>query len=111
MKLVLTPAEEELYAKCVDVYGINNQLEQFEEECAEAILAVRKYFRALKSDDLERINSALSDLFGEIVDVSNMSSQMQFSFIPKPTFERLWNMKVNRQIQRVKDRLKPATNE
>jgi hypothetical protein len=105
MIVSLNTKEKKLYQDCVNVYGVEAQLDPFAEECLEAALAVRKYFRAKKYGTEEDIITARKELFGEIVDVSNMSIQMQKSFVPNEDFLTLWNYKIQRQIGRIEKRL------
>lgn len=103
MKIILTPEEEKLYIDCVMGYGSDAQLEQYAEECIEAALAVRKFLRQKKygGDDSEKIKQRRVELIGEIIDTLNMSIQMKKIFCDDDTFDKEWNFKIERQIQRV----------
>lgn len=103
MEVVLTQDEQKLFTNCVAVYGLDNQLEQYAEECLEAALAVRKYFRTKKSGNQDKIEDALEDLEGEIVDTTIMSLQLKTAFVEKSIFEKIWQRKITRQIGRVKN--------
>lgn len=104
MDIILSQAESKLYLDCIDVYGLDNQLEQYAEECLEAALAVRKYLRAKRSDDEEKLKEAVKELNGEIVDTTNMSLQMRKSFINRDAFNEIWKRKIDRQIWRVQNK-------
>jgi hypothetical protein len=104
MQVTLTPEEIKLYNDCIEIYGLDNQLEQYMEECIEAALAVRKYFRAKKSGDQEKITESMANLRSEIVDTTNMSIQMKISLMNPETFNHVWNHKITRQIGRVKNK-------
>ncbi len=59
-----------------DAYGLNFELNQLIEECAEIIVAVNKFKRS--SND--RYHTNLVHLFEEIGDVENLFQQMKFWF-------------------------------
>jgi hypothetical protein len=104
MKVELTPEEEKLYIDCLVVYGPEAQLEQYLEECAGAVLAVRKFLRAKKHGDIEQIKKRRVELIGEIVDTMNMSIQMKKIMVDDDVFDKEWDFKINRQIKRVADK-------
>lgn len=104
MDVVFSRNESKLYTDCIEVYGLDNQLEQYAEECLEAALAVRKYLRAKRSGDSEQLEKAINDLNGEIVDTTNMSLQMRKSFMNRETFNEIWKRKIDRQIWRVQNK-------
>ena len=56
----------EILQKAVDTYGINNQLNQLQEECAELIVAVNKY-RRTPFDNLD----GLVDEFADVIIMHN----------------------------------------
>ena len=76
-------------------YGYEAQREQFEEECAEAILAAQKVKR-------HGSKQAFEDLEGEIADVIIMAVQMRLLMSTKD-IDKIINSKLDRQIQRIKE--------
>jgi NTP pyrophosphatase (non-canonical NTP hydrolase) len=63
--------EQEVLQKAVEKFGTEAQLRQLQEECAELIVAVNKWFRYTSP-------SALHKLAEEIVDVQIMLDQTKF---------------------------------
>jgi NTP pyrophosphatase (non-canonical NTP hydrolase) len=59
---------QELLKKAIDTYGLNNQLNQLQEECAELIVAVNKIRRSNFVD--------LDPLVDELADVVIMHNQI-----------------------------------
>jgi hypothetical protein len=104
MEILLNPEEEKLYIDCLVMYGPDAQLEQYLEECAEAVLAVRKFLRAKKHGNIQQIKERRAELIGEIVDTLNMSIQMKKMFVDDDIFDQEWNYKIKRQITRVKEK-------
>lgn len=107
MEILLTPEEQKLNLDCVTVYGPDNQLEQYAEECIEGALAVRRFLRAKKSMNHEDIKEKRKELLSEIIDTLNMSIQMKLSMMNDDAFNELWSYKINRQIDRVNKKLNP----
>jgi NTP pyrophosphatase (non-canonical NTP hydrolase) len=79
-------------------YGYNAQREQFEEECAEAILAAQKCKRT--SDDLFKYRGNLLNLAEEVADVLIMAEQMRI-LISQSLIDEFIQKKLERQIRRM----------
>lgn len=79
-------------------YGYRAQREQFEEECAEAILAAQKSKR--NSDNLVEYEKSLIDLAGEVADVIIMAEQMKI-LISSELIDDIIQKKLERQIARI----------
>lgn len=117
MNVQLNNKEQLLFRDCIEVYGLQRQLDQYIEECLEGGLAARKYIRALETGDESKIIEAKKELLGELVDTSIMSQQIKQHFIlvdinnDIPYEDSSWAFidrthehKINRQIQRVANR-------
>lgn len=76
-------------------YGYEAQREQFEEECAEAILAAQKVKRSGS-------NSAFVNLAEEVADVLIMAEQMRCLISPS-LVDSFVEKKLQRQIKRIKE--------
>ena len=79
--------EEEVYQKCFDKWGLDSQLDQMVEECAEYIVALSHHRR-------ERIPAA--GLIAEMVDVYLMASAMAFHFGNSEEWKRAKAEKIER---------------
>lgn len=79
-------------------YGYNAQREQFEEECAEAILAAQKCKRT--SDDLFKYRENLLNLAEEVADVLIMAEQMRI-LISQSLIDEFIQKKLEWQIRRM----------
>ena len=77
--------EEELYKKILDTWGIHAQLGMLQEECAELIVAINKYFRGTPG--------ATDMICEELADVQNMINQLKPL---NPSFERVRLAKLER---------------
>jgi hypothetical protein len=76
-------------------YGYEAQREQFEEECAEAILAAQKCKRHGSKDNFEA-------LCGEVADVLIMAQQMRL-LMSTALIDRIVNEKLERQLGRIEN--------
>ena len=76
-------------------YGYEAQREQFEEECAEAILAAQKCKRHGSKDNFEA-------LCGEVADVLIMAQQMRLLMGAK-VIDEIIDKKLNRQLGRIEN--------
>jgi hypothetical protein len=76
-------------------YGYEAQREQFEEECAEAILAAQKCKRHGSKDNFE-------ELCGEVADVLVMAQQMRLLMGAK-VIDEIIDKKLNRQLGRIEN--------
>ena len=74
-------------------YGYEAQREQFEEECAEAILAAQKCKRYGSK-------GSFKELCGEVADVLIMAQQMQLLMGAK-VIDEIIDKKLNRQLGRI----------
>lgn len=106
MKVILTPEEEKLFSDCISVYGLENQLGQYIEECLEGALAARKFLRISKNPKVTTAEfiDAKVELLKELVDTSIMSEQIKRAFDSEADYELMeetHEYKINRQIIRV----------
>ena len=76
-------------------YGYESQREQFEEQCAEAILAAQKCKRHGSKDNFE-------ELCGEVADVLIMAQQMRLLMGAK-VIDEIIDKKLNRQLGRIEN--------
>jgi NTP pyrophosphatase (non-canonical NTP hydrolase) len=87
-------SEPEIYAKFMKAWGKSSQLGMLQEECAELIVAVNKYFRNIpQSDEM---------ICEELADVQNMINQFKGLY---PKFEeiRIEKLKRAEKLLEVKD--------
>lgn len=77
MQILLNEKEQQLFDDCVRLNGLNNQIEQYLEECLEGALAVRKYFRAVKHGTAAEVSQRMLELESEIADTTIMSAQLR----------------------------------
>ena len=77
MQILLNEKEQQLFDDCVRLNGLNNQIEQYLEECLEGALAARKYFRAVKHGTASEVSQRLLELESEIADTTIMSAQLR----------------------------------
>lgn len=85
-------------AKIASHYGLEAQLDQTIEECAELILAIRKYKRNC-------VDVKVRDNFvEEIADVSIMIKQLKYLMVGLDDYKiGVWeNAKLKRQLERIK---------
>lgn len=80
-------------------YGFHKQMEQFTEECAEAILSVQKLKRY--RDDYQLFGPALENFKEEVADVLVMAEQMRL-FLGAEEIDEIKSAKVQRQFERIK---------
>lgn len=76
-------------------YGEERQLEQFIEECSEAIVAIQKIKRYGYTE------KTLEDFKSELADVLIMGEQMYNFFNDEGDIDRIINRKLFRQIERI----------
>ena len=76
-----------------DTYGLESQLRQLQEECAELIVAVSKSFKAEKT---------MTNLFEEIADVEIMIAQIKYLTCSNGQVDAWIQRKIERQLQRIK---------
>jgi hypothetical protein len=101
MRVMLTDKEEILFSDSAKLYGIENQLHQYSEECLEAALAVRKYLRAVKNGDEAEIKRRKAELQSEIADTTIMSAQVATFFNSFGAIDQQIIYKIDRQVDRV----------
>lgn len=82
----------EAFKKFIELYGQKAQLEVTQEECAELIQAISKYFRGKEG--------AREKIIGELADVKIMVEQLIYMFNCDPEVEDLINFKIDRQMRR-----------
>lgn len=88
-------------AKIANHYGLEAQLDQTIEECAELILAIRKY----KRNCVDVVDVKVRDNFvEEIADVSIMIKQLKYLMVGLDDYKIgvLENAKLKRQLERIK---------
>lgn len=103
-------------------YGFENQLEQFIEECGEAVVAAQKlkraeneksrygdYSKELREKLEKNVVKAKNNLLGEIADVIVMSEQMK-KFFGSMRISGIIDEKINRQIERIEEAKKYGEN-
>ena len=73
MKLQFTEAEINIMQTALDRWGLNAQVGQTVEECAELIMALQKYYRLPREE-------AVKNILDEIADVEMMLAQMRLVF-------------------------------
>lgn len=88
---------KQLLEKAIDTYGIEEQLLQTVEECAELIQAINKWRR---SKDLENIKDAVEHLSEEAADVIIMMEQLKIII-----GEHKINWWIDFKLQRLAERL------
>ena len=96
-----------------DHYGFDRQCKQLIEECGELTQAVCKVWRANNDMELGRIDyscmnpyglCSIKSLIGECADVFVMVVQIAYLLGMQPELDRILDQKVDRQIQRMKER-------
>ena len=87
--------------KISDTYGLAKQLDQTCEECAELIVAINKWKRAVASDDSAKYVEAKDNIMEEVADVMIMILQLQY-LLGLDCFETL-KSKIARQLKRIED--------
>lgn len=87
--------------KISDTYGLAKQLDQTCEECAELIVAINKWKRAVASGDLDKYVETKDNIMEEVADVLIMTLQLQY-LLDFDCFETL-KSKVARQLKRIED--------
>ena len=89
---------EELYKKAIEKWGAVSQIEMLNEESTELALAVRKFIRHWKSDDVEYINN----LIEEMADVEIMMEQVCYIYPHfKGKIEEVKEFKLQRLEKRI----------
>lgn len=74
-----------------DFYGLEQQLRQTQEECAELIVAISKVFRG----------EGYNDVTNEIADVEIMCEQIKYILGVSKAVEKVKQSKIERQLKRV----------
>ena len=74
-----------------DHYGINPQLDQMQEECAELIVAINKHKRYGKSEQV----------IEEIADVELMLEQLKYLLNCDGEVQKIKKQKIERQLDRI----------
>jgi len=82
--------EHEIYKKIIDTWGVNGQLGLAQEECAELIQAISKYFRNAEYETIENI-------IEEAVDTEVMIKQIKIIF----PYQELWDKYKKQKLARV----------
>ena len=87
---------KQLYLEAIEKYGIEPQLNQLQEECAELIVSVNKHRR-------KKCNESIDGLIDELADVFIMVEQIAFAMDVE--------IKVQERIDFKIDRLKTRLNQ
>jgi NTP pyrophosphatase (non-canonical NTP hydrolase) len=90
-------SESDIIIKKLASQGLQNQLDQTQEECAELIVAISKYRR-------KKLKDTKSDLIGEIADVSIMIRQLC-----ELIGQKIIDQAINEKLERSKARLENGT--
>lgn len=88
---------EEVWKKAVKTYGKDVQLRQLQEECAELIVAVNKYFR-------NPSEKTKQDILEESADVQNLFNQLEYIFEDNSLVKTVGEMMAKKAI-RLNERL------
>ena len=84
-----------------DYYGLDDQLDQLVEECAELIKEVQKYKRAKKRHDEGSMFIAKLRILDERVDVEVMLQQMRYLNNDNVEMNLHIDEKIKRQLKRI----------
>ena len=84
-----------------DYYGLDDQLDQLVEECAELIKEVQKYKRAKKSHDEGAVFITKLRIQDERVDVEVMLQQMRYLSNDNVEMNLHIDEKIKRQLKRI----------
>ncbi len=85
-----------------DHYGIEAQLSQLMEECAELIQASNKYKRLNDNSTQEELESAYNNLIEELADVELMSKQIIYLIgVDYSVYSQIKEGKIRRQLDRI----------
>jgi NTP pyrophosphatase (non-canonical NTP hydrolase) len=87
--------EQEIYKKAIDKWGRDSQLGVAQEECAELIQAISKYFR---HGDFKAIEKVIE----EAVDAEIMINQIKVIFPYQEIWDKYRKMKLNRVEENLK---------
>jgi NTP pyrophosphatase (non-canonical NTP hydrolase) len=85
---------QNLYAECVEFWGLERQLRMLQEECGELIVAVSHFLRE-RPDGLE-------NLIEELADVKLMGEQIT-SYVGKDNVMKILDYKSDREASRLKE--------
>lgn len=83
-----------------DHYGLEAQLAQTREECAELIVATSKFDRAKTDAERRRAGDHITE---EMADVAIMLRQLRYLLDNNTALQLLTEQKLNRQIQRIRE--------
>lgn len=84
--------QKKVMAKAIERYGVDAQLNTAIEECAELIVAMRHYLRGRES--------GLSELYGEIADVTIVLAQLRL-MLSESTIDNAIDWKLRRLKHRL----------
>lgn len=85
---------QKVYSKAIDQYGLEAQMNQLQEECAELIVAVNKYRR--------NGSVAEPDLLEELADVTIMVEQITLALNGQFQVDQYVSFKINRLSERIR---------
>lgn len=85
-------------------HGLDGQLNQTIEECAELILEIRKYKRCIEEDEVDTIKQyRLTRICEEVVDVDIMVQQLKV-LIETFDYDKFTNHQIERELTRMKEK-------
>lgn len=91
---------DERLKQIADHYGLDEQLNMLQEECAELIQAVSKYKRTREYPDFDGYYG-FSNLCEEMADVSIMLNQIQYLMDNEKMIADWKSKKIRRQLERI----------
>ena len=98
--ITFTPDQEKVFEDAIEVYGMDSQLTQTNEECTELSLSILKYQRAKKHDSKDDLIKRREELLSEIADVIVMTQQCILIFGLEEIQQEV-NFKLRRQRRRI----------
>ncbi len=99
--MVANKERDEVFQRCIDIYGSKSQQDVMIEEMSELTKAILKLRRALRSK--ESTIGLRDKIIDEIADVEIMCRQMELVYNAETEVEEMVNRKVNRQKERLNE--------
>jgi hypothetical protein len=87
--------------KAVKTYGKDEQMRMAQEECAELIISLSKYHRAITSGDKRTAERASKSVIEEVTDVEIMCKQLHIMIGDEKSYESMKNFKISRLEERI----------
>ncbi len=97
----MAKTDYQVLQKAVRTYGPDEQMRMAQEECAELIVALSKYHRAVERHDVRRMNASAESVIEEVTDVEIMCKQLHIIIGKESAFNTAKDFK----IKRLDDRL------